>query len=353
MGKIKANVRQLVDQLAAQGIAISGVTKATLGAPLYGKALLAAGIGTLADSRIENIETMRAANIDAHISLIRAPMLSQVARVVRFADMSLNSEMAIIVALNHAAIAQDKLHEILLMVELGDLREGIMPADLQKIVGQVLRLSHIKLCGIGTNLACRNGVVPDARNMGQLSELADAIEKTYQINLPIISGGNSSNLTWALGPEGKGRINHLRLGEAILLGREPLRRQPIEGLHIDAIELVAETIESKIKPRQPTGEIAEAAFGHVATGQRSGTICQSILALGHADTDPDGLLPPDDMKILGASSDHLVIDGGGHRLPIGTEVHFQLNYSALIRAMASPFVAKTYEDTALYLSHQI
>ena len=155
-----------------------------------------------------------------------------------------------------------------------------------------------------------------------------------------VSGGNSANLNWALGTADTGRINDLRLGESILLGRETLHRQPIDGLHTDAITLVAEVIESKVKPSQPWGEIAQTAFGEKLPAADRGCILQIILAIGHQDTDPCGLHAPPGMEVLGHSSDHLVADAGSDRLSVGEEVRFQLNYSALVRAMTSPYVAK-------------
>jgi predicted amino acid racemase len=196
------------------------------------------------------------------------------------------------------------------------------------------------LVGIGTNLACRSGVSPDAKNMAELSALADAIEATFGINLNIVSGGNSGNLLWALSGADTGRINNLRLGESLLLGRETLHRQAIEGLHTDAITLIAEVIESKVKPSQPWGEIAQSAFGEMPLAADRGDISQTILAIGRQDTDPDGLHPPAGIEILGASSDHLIVDSGRDHLPIGSEITFQLNYSALVRTMTSPFVTK-------------
>jgi predicted amino acid racemase len=232
------------------------------------------------------------------------------------------------------------MHGIVLMVELGDLREGIMPADLENTVRETLRFPNIELKGIGTNLACRSGVIPDARNMAELSALADSIDATFGPVIEIVSGGNSGNLEWALNSADTGRINHLRLGESILLGCEPLHRQPIDGLHTDAITLIAEVIESKIKPSQPWGEIGQTAFGEKSPTADRGDISQSILAIGRQDTDPSGLQPPPGIEILGSSSDHLIVDSGPTRLPVSAEVAFQLNYSALVGAMTSPFVAK-------------
>ena len=338
--KIEDNARVLVARLADRGIGVTGVTKASLGTPEIADALLRAGVSGLGDSRIENIEGMSRAGISAPMTLIRSPMLSQAARVVANAHVSFNTELDVVSKLSSAASNARRTHGIVLMVELGDLREGIMPGDLEKTVRETLRFPNIVLKGIGANLACRSGVCPDNKNMAELSALADSIDATFGSMLEIVSGGNSASLNWALGGARTGRINDLRLGEAFLLGREPLHRQPIDGLHTDAITLFAEVIESKVKPSQPWGEIAQTAFGPMLPTGNRGHISQTILAIGHQDVDPSGLGGPSGTEILGASSDHLILNSGECQAPVGTEIAFQLNYSALVRAMTSPFVAK-------------
>jgi ornithine racemase len=338
LDKIFHNARTMVERLADRGILVTGVTKAALGSPDIAATLLRAGVSSLGDSRIENIEAMRSAGISASMTLIRSPMLSQVDRVVGSADVSLNTELEVIRALSLAAQRAGRTHGIVLMVELGDLREGIMPEDLLNTAREILQLPNINFKGIGTNLACRSGVSPDAKNMAELSALAVSIETTFGVTLEVVSGGNSANLTWALNGCDKGRINDLRLGESILLGCETLHRRPIDGLHTDAITLVAEVIESKSKPTRPRGEIAQTAFGEKPAAIDRGCISQVILAIGIQDTDPDGLSPPDGMEVLAASSDHLIVESRHDRVAIGTEMKFQLNYSALVRAMTSPFV---------------
>jgi len=303
-------------------------------------ALLRAGVRGLGDSRIENIEAMRRVRVPASMTLIRSPMLSQADRVVTYADASFNTELDVISKLSSAAREAKRTHEIVLMVELGDLREGIMRGDLENTVRETLRLPNIVFKGIGTNLACRSGVSPDTRNMTELSALVGSIEATFGLTLDIVSGGNSANLQWALSGEDTGRINDLRLGESILLGRKSLHREPIDGLYTDAITLIAEVIESKVKPSQPWGTTAQTAFGEEAPATDRGYISQTILAIGRQDTDPCGLQPPPEIEILGASSDHLITDSGRHRMPIGAEFAFQLNYAALVRAMTTPFVTK-------------
>jgi ornithine racemase len=234
-----------------------------------------------------------------------------------------------------------------LMVELGDLREGIMPGEVADIVRHTLGFPNLELRGLGANLACQGGVVPDARNMAELSAIATSVEATLGRRLDIVSGGNSGNLDWALSGADTGRIDDLRLGEAILLGREPLHRRPLDGLHTDAFTLVAEVIEAKDKPSRPWGDVAQTAFGArpPSSSIDSGTTVRTIVAIGEQDVDPSGLLPPPGFCVIGASSDHVILSTSDRRVDMGGQIAFQLNYSALVRAMTSPFVAKVLHES--------
>ena len=265
LDKIYHNARTLVECLAVRGISVTGVTKASLGCSAIATTMLRAGVRSLGDSRIENIESMRDAQVAAPMTLIRSPMLSQVERVVEQADISFNTELDVISQLSSVAQKLKRIHGVVLMIELGDLREGIMPGDLERTVRETIRFPNILLKGIGTNLACRCGVSPDANNMAELSALANSIDAIFGPMLSIVSGGNSANLEWVLSGADTGRINDLRLGESLLLGCEPLHRQAIDGLYTDAITLIAEVIESKLKPSQPWGEVGQSAFGVTAS----------------------------------------------------------------------------------------
>ena len=338
--KIHHNACVLVHRLKRRGITTTGITKAFLGMPAMSRVMVDAGVRALGDARIENIESMRRNRAAAQMVLIRSLMLSQAERVVESADLSFNTEPEVIAKLSSVAAVSNKMHGIVLMVELGDLREGIMPSNLASVVLQTLQLPNIFLEGIGTNLACRSGVTPDAKNMAVLSDLADAIEAEFQVRLSTVTGGNSSNLKWAFSAPQIGRINNLRLGESILLGQDPLQRKPITGLHRDAITFVAEVIESKLKPTMPWGEIGYSTFEQAAIGADACDIDQAILAAGHQDVDVAGLQPPAGLKIIAASSDHLVVRSTLGRLAIGSEFRFRPNYSAILRAMTSTFVEK-------------
>ncbi|MDP3889860.1 alanine/ornithine racemase family PLP-dependent enzyme [Nocardioides sp.] len=337
---IEQNTRTLVGRLAVQGITVTGVNKATLGCPAVGRAMLRGGATGLGDSRVESLARARSAGITTPLTLVRTPMLSQVGHVVRDSDTSLNTEPVVLDALSAAAVAQGRTHAVVLMVELGDLREGVAAEDVVALARSVGRRPGLVLSGLGTNLACRSGVVPDQTKMDELSRLVEKAETACRTGLRVVSGGNSAGLAWALTTADPGRVNELRLGEAILLGTEPLHREPIEGLATDAFTLVAEIIEARDKPSLPWGVLAQTAFGAQVARPDTGLVRQAIVALGRQDVDPDSLVAPPGVTVLAMSSDHLVVDLGDHDLRPGDELSFGVGYSGLLRAMTSPFVAQ-------------
>jgi ornithine racemase len=335
---ITDNARTLVDRLKPHGIDVTGVTKAALGSPGVAEAMLRGGVAGLGDSRVENLARLRTGGVATPMTLVRSPMLGQVDLVVRDADLSLNTEPAVLAALGAAAVNRGRTHDVVVMVELGDLREGVPVADVVDLTRTIGETPGLVLAGLGTNLACQSGIVPDQRKMDELSQLVEQVEAVTGQTLPIVSGGNSANLDWALSTSDAGRVNSLRIGEAILLGTEPLHRRPLDDLRLDAFTLIAELIEVKTKPSQAWGDTAQSAFGRPPTPRAKGFIRQAIVALGRQDTDLDGLTPPPGVTMLGMSSDHLVLDLGDHQFAVGDELAFGLGYGALLRASTSPYV---------------
>ena len=324
-----------------KGISIMGVSKAVLGEPSIVKAMIQGGARFIADSRIENIEKMKAAGITTQFVLLRTS-LSQAESVVRSADISLNSEIETLKKLSYYAEAGNKKHQVIVMVELGDLREGVLPLDLSDFIRQAISLSHIKIVGIGCNLACYGGVKPADKNMHELSELFDILEKEYHLGLTIISGGNSANYEWYRSTKDVGKINNFRLGESILLGLETVNRKAIPGLHTGAFKLVAEVIESKKKPSLPFGEIGQDAFGNVPVFTDHGIQQRAIIALGKQDILVSSLTSNNSFEILGSSSDHIILNCKNNKLKVGDEVNFNLDYGGLLAAMTSPFIKKHF-----------
>jgi predicted amino acid racemase len=193
-------------------------------------------------------------------------------------------------------------------------------------------------------LACYGGVIPDDKKMQELSELVDSLEKEFHMNLEIISGGNSANYEWFKSCQNVGRINNIRLGESILLGCETVSRKAIPGLHTGAFQLVAEVIESKKKPSLPFGKIGQDAFGNISSFQDRGIHQRVIVALGNQDAMPSGLNFNNKLKLLGSSSDHIILDSKCNSIKVGDEVRASLNYGGLLSTMTSPFVRKHFTD---------
>lgn len=343
--RIESNARSVVATCAAHGISVTGVTKATCGSPEVAGAMLRGGVGSLGDSRMENLLRLRAGGIDAPIMMLRVPPLSRVQEVVSAADLSLNSELAVLEGLSGAAQRRGRRHPVIVMVDLGDLREGVWPSDVLPFVREVLRFEGIALVGLGANLTCYGGVVPTERNMRGLVECVEAVEDRFGIRLPWISGGNSSALPLVASGKMPARINHLRIGEAILLGRETLHRRPWPGTSQDAFRLWAEVVECREKPSVPLGERTQDAFGHRPEFPERGAGRRALVNLGQQDVDVEGLDPVDArIRVIGASSDYVVLDVSEAARPIevGDRLGFSLGYGALLAAMDSEYVDKCY-----------
>ncbi len=338
--KIAHNAKKLIELYGLKGISVIGVTKVVCGDPIIAEALVKSGINILADSRIENIRRMRNAGVQAQFLLLRTPSLSQAEAVVKYADISLNSELSVIKRLSECAIDYNRPHKIMLMVELGDLRGGMRPSELDDAIKHVLAIENIKIIGIGTNLACFGGIKPDEKKMEELSSIANDVEEKFGLTLEFVSGGNSANYNWFMSTKDVGRINNLRLGKSIYLGCETLYRKPIPGLYTDAMTFVSEVIESKMKPSVPYEEVGQDAFGNIQEFTDQGKIRRAILSSGLQDVLVSGLTPRLDVEIIGASSDHIIVNAKNIDLYVGKELEFDLNYKTLLSAMTSRYVNK-------------
>ncbi|MCV3274164.1 alanine/ornithine racemase family PLP-dependent enzyme [Roseobacter sinensis] len=340
LGKITQNARCLIRRLGARGLTVTGVTKAVCGHPDVAEAMLTGGVVGLAESRLSNVIRMRAAGIGCPISMIRAPMVEEAKEVIRYCDASYNTEKSTIRKLGSHARDEGTEHHVILTVEMGDLRDGIMPEDLINAAALVVATPGLALKGIAANFACMGNVAPTANDMALLSRLADQVDGECGPYAVLVSGGGSANLAWALGDGSTGRINNLRLGEAILLGIDPVSGQPIDGLHTDAFALFAEVIEARLKPSAMPTRPSPLEYGKLELVSNVGQINRSVLALGRQDTDASGLVFPSGIGFIDATSDHTVVDTGKAHVSVGSEIKMEMNYSALMRAMSAPDVEK-------------
>jgi len=327
LNKLTYNTKFLLNMCNGKMIDIAVVTKVFCSHPDIVQGVLDAGVKTIGDSRVANLKKI--ANLNCEKLLLRIPALSEVREVIMYSDISLNSEIDTIKALSKEAIRAKKTHKIILMVDLGDLREGVLEKDVLEMSREIIKLPNIKLMGIGTNLTCYGGVIPD--------------EVKLNIKIPIVSGGNSSSLYMVMNktiPEG---INNLRLGESVVLGRETAYGRDIPGMFKDVFTLKGEIIEIKDKPSVPIGNIGMDAFGEVPTFKDRGTIKRAIISMGRQDVKIDGITPRDEkIIILGGSSDHLLLDVTESEADykVGDIISFDVDYGALLSSMTSSYINK-------------
>ncbi len=346
LNKVKNNLDKISEMVKSVGCSLMIVTKGYCADSEIYKILEESDIDFLADSRIQNLKKYEGTKKQR--ALLRLPMGSEAEEVVRYADLSLNSELVTIKKLDDAAKRQNKIHNILLMIDLGDLREGIFYKNEEEIysaVEEILKMENIQLHGIGVNLTCYGAVIPQNEKVSILVDIAEKIEQKFNIKLDMISGGNSSSVHLINKKELPKRINNLRIGEAFLLGDETAYSQMLDGLYDDCFVLRAEIIELKEKQSVPIGETGVDAFGNRPVYEDRGIIKRAIIAVGRQDVDSDNLHPIDSkIEILGASSDHLILDvtKSDKEYKVGDLVDFKLSYSSLLRATTSAYVSRAY-----------
>lgn len=339
--KLIYNVKRILELTDRNRMHCHFVTKGFCAYRPMVDAMVEAGAQYFADSRLENIKRLDGYG-SSHM-LIRIPMITEVADVVQYCDLSLNSDYKTLCALSDAALTADRRHGVLLMVELGDLREGFMPDEIVKVAGDVLKLRGLYIAGLAANFNCYGGVIGDEKKLTQLVALADEIRQTYDIRLPMISGGNSG-LVYLLEenrmPEG---VNDIRLGESVLFGRETSYGRRIADLYTDVFTLRGEVIECRRKPSVPDGEIGPNAFGEFPVFEDRGIIRRALVAVGRHDASIEDLVPRmSGIEILGASSDHLILDvtNAVKEVQVGDIIDFGVNYNVMFKSMLSPYVYK-------------
>lgn len=345
--KIKSNARRIYELCRSNGIEPAGVVKGFSAIPRVAELFVEVGFKTLGDSRMKEIIGLRSGNVDANLMLIRIPMESEIPELVKYADSSLNSEIETIRLIDREAKAQGKIHGIVLMIDLGDLREGYFDKlEAVETAKAVELMENIQLLGIGTNLGCYGSIKPSEKNLGELCQLAEAIEKELGRRLEIISGGASTSLSLLVNGSMPKRINHLRIGEAIITAKDFPYVWDIEmpGIYRDPMVLKAQVIEVKNKPSFPVGEIFVDAFGNRPVYTDRGMRKRALLAVGNKDVGDFTKLTPrhEGIKIIGSSSDHLILDIEDYRgeIKVGDILEFDTFYAAMLFLCSSDCVRK-------------
>ncbi len=341
--KFRHNIDSVTKLCKDQGIEIAGVIKGFHAIPEMVKEFDKSSCKYIASSRMEQIIDSINLGCKKPFFLIRIPMLSEIEDLVKYVDYSLNSEVTVLEKINTECEKQGKRHGVVLMSDLGDLREGFWDKDeLLKVAIHVENdLKNIDLLGVGTNLGCYGSIKATPEKMNELIEIAEKIEASIGRELEIISGGGTTSTMMVFDGTMPERINHLRVGEGIILANDygSLFGINADFLNQDVFTLKAEVIEVKDKPSHPVGELSFDAFGQVQTYVDRGIRRRALVALGKVDFgDPDSLIPRNkNIEILGASSDHLILDIENCKddIQVGDIVEFDLCYATMVYATSS------------------
>jgi len=356
LNALHQNLRTISGWLEGHGASWTVVTKALCGHPQTLRALRLLGVRSMADSRIENLAVGTEVARDVERWYLRLPQLSAVDDVVRLADVSLNTESEVIRALSDAAGRLDRVHRVVIMVELGDLREGILPGTLVNFYRKILDLPNVEVLGIGAQLGCLAGAVPTIDQFAQLALYHELLELKFERRLPIISAGSTVSLSLLLEGRLPRKINHFRIGEALFLGTDLVHGGVLQGLRDDVVFLEAEIADITEKSLVPLGETGahtpfapvaqpkapngDDAAHHHGPGERG---YRALVTVGQLDTDVAGLTPVDPHHaVAGGSSDITVVNLGRNPggLKVGDTLRFRLDYAAFVRLMSSRYVER-------------
>ncbi|MEG0508861.1 MAG: alanine/ornithine racemase family PLP-dependent enzyme [Eubacterium sp.] len=340
--QILENTKYIVEKAAAHDISITAITKCAGGNHEIAETFIKGGASAIGDSRLKNLKDLQDFNCPKW--LIRIPMLSEVNDTVLYSTLSLNSELKIIKALDEAAQKHAKKHDILLMVDLGDLREGYFSeTDFFKDVESIRHLKNINLKGIGTNLSCTGAIVPTVETYEKFLNFQNLLKTNYDISCEITSGGATSSFAMLENGTLPPCINNLRIGELMLFGTDTSNHLSYANLHQNTFTLETEIIELKEKPSFPIGKIGRDAFGNIPSFEDKGLRKRALCALGKQDTTIDDLKPVDPkISIIASSSDHLLLDVTEctHPYDVGDIVSFHCNYSSALHASTSEYILK-------------
>ncbi|NBB76759.1 MAG: alanine/ornithine racemase family PLP-dependent enzyme [Bacteroidetes bacterium] len=347
--ELKKNYDFLDKLFKKHGIKWGITTKLFCGHPEYLREVINLGIGEVHDSRISNLKTVKDLDPETMTIYIKPPPKDIVPEVVKYADISLNTELATLHELSEEALNQDKVHKVIIMIEMGDLREGVMREELINFYEKVFRLPGIEVVGLGTNLNCLHGVMPDGDKLIQLALYKQIIELRFKKKIPLVSGGTTVTIPLLLRnqlPEG---VNHFRVGEALFFGKNLFTDGVIEGMSDQVLELDAQIIELSEKPVVPTGEIGVNPQGKtvdVVEEDIGKTSYRAIIDIGVLDIQPNYLIPvDDDVSITDASSDMLVLDVGSNpnNFKVGDMIRFKLKYMGALGLMSSDYIEKNVQ----------
>jgi ornithine racemase len=346
--KLKHNFIFLQNLFKENGLYWGVVSKLLCGNVGYLQEVINLGVREIHDSRISNLKTVKLLAPEVQTVYIKPPAKRSIPQVVKYADVSMNTEYYTLKLISDEAVKQNKKHKVIIMIETGDLREGVMGDNLVDFYSKVFELPNIEIVGLGTNLNCLHGVMPSQDKLIQLCLYKQIIELKFNKHIPWISGGTSVTIPLILNKQIPKGVNHFRVGETLFFGVDLFEESIIPGMKEDVFELFTEIIEINEKPMVPIGTLAANPQGEIMEidpalyGQTS---YRAIVDIGLLDIDPKYIISEEDFLVVGASSDMLIIDMGKNiqNYKVGDLLKFRLKYMGALHILNSSYIEKKIE----------
>lgn len=343
---LEHNYRYLQQRLARYGKQWGVVTKMLCGHPAFLAEILKLRPQMVFDSRLSNLAAIKKIDPEVRTAYIKPVPKRSIRKLLTCADISFNTEIETITAIDEMAGTLGIRHEVVIMIEMGDLREGVLRDELVDFYSRVFALENIDVLGIGTNLNCMNGIMPSNDKLIQLSLYQQLLEARFDHRIPWVTAGTSVTLPLLAKQQVPVGVNHFRVGETLFFGKNLMTNKTFSDMRNDVFRFRAEVIEIQEKPM-----VAEGLQGQNVAGETpvfdvddmGKTSYRAILDVGLLDIDPAHLQPVrQDYAIIGASSDMLVMDAGerGDRIQVGDLIAFKVDYMGALSLMNSRYVDK-------------
>lgn len=342
LSALRSNLVRVVQFCEARNLDLLLVTKVVQS---RGSILSALGEGTrrVADVHASNFEAL---DPQRHpVRAILRPTFGDATTVARLATRVFVSDPRLARVLGEAREALVPGHplEVILMVETGDLRDGIPWDDLPGVVRSLAAVPGLDLRGLGTNLGCLAGAVPDQASLTRMADHLNSVRRQTGHPLPEFSLGGT--VFWDVLEKGPipPEFTELRIGEAVFFGWNTSLGGPVRGLSPSVFRIDLEVLEAwdKQVSAVPEGPVGYNAFGSMTTQSLTGRRKRAVLDGGGNLVPLAALTPLDPGCILvGETHEYTVVDcqDSTRAVEPGGFLRFRPGYEAVARSFLSPFL---------------
>ncbi len=336
--KIKNNLLKVIKLCESRGVSLVVVTKVFCSFPPLVDALSGMGVVSIADSNYMNFKRLKTRIKKILIKTLSSDIDSglEFCDVIHISDFNFLKKIAL--------LPGDYERKVLLNVEIGDNKEGILPDEVIAFIKEADVYNNISIIGIAGNTGCLSGNLPDQTVFSLLNALSLKIRSETGVKNPVISVGGTVFLDALIDGSMGEAVNQIRVGEGIFFGYDSSKNKNIPGFDRTAFIIsieVLEVLEKEIAFIPVSGYNAFGKKASAVSDKTSGRRKRAVLGAGILAVSPEGLVPVlDGIKVEGITYDFMVLDitGCEEAIRAGDTVLFYADYSSVARASINPYV---------------